>query len=57
LRAAARSQPLWTKDSCPSGRTSVTVACRSTFGVDAPIQASSAPAPMTVVSWVSGAVT
>ena len=31
LRALARSQPLWTKVSCPSGRTSETVAWRSTL--------------------------
>ena len=34
LRSLARSQPLWTNVSLPSGRTSVIVACRSTSGVE-----------------------
>ena len=34
LRSSPRSQPLWTNVSLPSGRTSVTVACRSTLGFE-----------------------
>ena len=34
LRSLARSQPFWTNVSLPSGRTSLTVAWRSTSGVE-----------------------
>ncbi len=34
LRSLARSHPFWTNVSLPSGRTSLTVAWRSTSGVD-----------------------
>src|SRR3954452_19057071 len=56
LRSFARSQPPWTKVSLPSGRTSVIVAWRSTFGFDARTQTCSAPAPMTVVFALRGLV-
>ena len=49
LRSLPRSQPPWTKVSLPSGRTSLIVAWRSTFGVEERTQACTAPAPMTVV--------
>src|SRR6185312_7336924 len=57
LRSSARSQPPCTKVSLPSGRTSVIVAWRSTFGVDERTHAFTAPAPITVVLAVSGLVT
>ena len=57
LRSLARTQPPCTKVSLPSGRTSLIVACRSTFGVDERTQTFTAPAPTTVVSPLSGAVT
>ena len=56
LRSLARSQPFCTKVSLPSGLTSVSVACRSTFGVEERTQACTAPAPMTVVLPLSGPV-
>src|SRR5690348_3884915 len=57
LRSLARSQPFWTKVSLPSGRTSLTVAWRSTLGVDERTHSRTAPAPTTVVSCASGADT
>jgi hypothetical protein len=54
LRSLVRSQPLWTKVSLSSGRTSDTVTCRSTLGAAAWIQPLSAPAPITAVSERSG---
>src|SRR5271165_7501197 len=57
LRSLARIQPFWTKLSFPSGRTSVTVAWRSTSGVDDSTQRFTAPPPMAVVSVLSGADT
>src|SRR3954447_7658599 len=57
LRSLVLSQPLCTKVSLPSGRTSETVACRSTLGASAWIQAFSAPAPITAVSLLSGLLT
>ena len=56
-RMLPRTQPLCTKVSLPSGRTSLTVACRSTFGVDDLTHRRTAPAPMTVVVAGSGSVT
>src|SRR5580692_11815737 len=56
-RSLARSQPFCTNVSFPSGRTSLTVACRSTSGVDDRTQRSTAPPPITVVSLESGGVT
>ena len=50
LRSLARIQPFWTNVSLPSGRTSLTVACRSTSGVDDLTQRLTAPAPIAVVS-------
>ena len=44
LRSLARIQPFWTKVSLPSGRTSLTVAWRSTSGVDDFTQRLTAPA-------------
>ena len=49
LRSLARNHPFWTKVSLPSGRTSLTVAWRSTSGVDERTQRCTAPAPTTVV--------
>ena len=57
LRSLARIQPFWTKVSLPSGRTSLTVAWRSTSGVDDFTQRLTAPPPITVVSLLSGADT
>ncbi len=57
LRSLARIQPFWTKVSLPSGRTSLTVAWRSTSGVDDFTQRLTAPPPITVVSVLSGADT
>ena len=54
LRSLPRSQPLCTKVSLPSGRTSLIVAWRSTFGVEERTQACTAPAPTTVVLPLSG---
>src|ERR671915_2085934 len=56
LRLLPRTQPLCTYVSLPSGLTSVTVAWRSTFGADERTQACTAPAPITVVSLLSGLV-
>src|SRR4029077_20680365 len=57
VRSLARSQPSWTNDSFPSGRTSLTVACRSTSGVEDSTRRWTAPAPTAVASLVSGAET
>ena len=57
MRSLPRTQPFCTKVSLPSGRTSVTVAWRSTLGVEERTQACTAPAPMTVAFWLSGLVT
>src|SRR3712207_6403174 len=57
LRSLARSQPPCTNVSLPSGRTSLMVAWRSTFGLDDRTHACTAPAPSTVVSSASGSVT
>ena len=57
LRSLARIQPFWTKVSLPSGRTSLTVACRSTSGVDDFTQRLTEPPPIAVVSALSGAET
>src|SRR3954451_12217305 len=56
LRSLPRSQPPCTKVSLPSGRTSLMVACRSTFGADERSHAFTAPAPTITVSDFSGAV-
>jgi len=56
LRAFPRTQPLCTKVSLPSGRTSLTVAWRSTFGCEERTQMSTPPAPATVVSLERGSV-
>src|SRR4051812_1125950 len=57
LRSSARSQPPCTNVSLPSGRTSLTVACRSTFGFDDFTHTFTAPAPSTVTLSFKGAVT
>src|SRR5438876_3737640 len=57
LRRLARIQPFWTNVSLPSGRTSLTVAWRSTSGADDLTQRLTAPPPMAVVLVVSGADT
>ena len=57
LRSSARSHPFWTNVSSPSGRTSLIVAWRSTFGVEDRTQRWTAPAPITVVLVFSGADT
>src|SRR4051794_14948164 len=57
FRSEARIQPFCTKVSIPSGRTSLTVACRSTSGVDDRTHRCTAPLPTTVVVSVSGSVT
>src|SRR5690349_18545764 len=54
LRSLARIQPFWTKVSLPSGRISLTVACRSTSGVEDRTHTCTAPPPMTAVFAVSG---
>src|SRR4051812_1254442 len=56
LRCAVFSQPFCTNVSCPSGRSSEIVTCRSTFAVAALIDADTAPAPMTTVFAASGPV-
>src|SRR5580698_3319546 len=56
-RSLARSQPFWTNVSLPSGRTSLTVAWRSTLGLDDSTQRLTAPPPIAVVLAVSGAET
>src|SRR6185503_6663235 len=55
LRLLARSQPLCTYVSSPSGRTSDTVTCRSTSGLDL-THSCRAPAPTTTVFDLSGAL-
>src|SRR3954452_2339025 len=57
LRSLPRTQPPCTKVSLPSGRTSVIVAWRSTFGLEERTQRSTLPAPITVVLLLSGLVT
>ena len=57
LRSLARIQPFWTNVSLPSGRTSLTVACRSTSGVEERTHRWTAPPPITVVFVFSGADT
>src|SRR5262249_58090935 len=57
LRSLARSQPFCTNVSLPSGRTSLTVACRSTSGVEDFTHRCTAPPPITVVLAASGAET
>ena len=57
LRMLVRSQPLCTKVSLPSGRTSEIVAWRSALGAELRIHASTAPAPRIVASLVSGSLT
>src|SRR5689334_9905670 len=57
LRSLARIQPLCTKVSLPSGRTSLIVAWRSTSGVDDRTHRLTEPLPTTVVFAVSGAET
>src|SRR5690349_1311652 len=54
LRSLARSQPFCTNTSLPSGRTSLTVACKSTSGVEDRTHSDTAPLPTTVVFAVSG---
>src|SRR4029077_4436154 len=49
LLSLAPLQPLWTNVSLPSGRTSLTVARRSTSGVDDLTHRWTAPPPMAVV--------
>ena len=56
FRSLARRYPFCTKVSWPLGSTSLTVASRSTSGVDEFIHRYTAPAPTTVVVLVSGAV-
>src|SRR4030081_2210006 len=55
LRSLARIQPFCTNVSLPSGRTSLTVAWRSTSGVEDRSHRCTAPAPITVVLVLSGA--
>src|ERR1700730_19402438 len=55
LRSLARIQPFWTNVSLPSGRTSLTVAWRSTSGVDDLTQRWMAPPPIAVVLLAIGA--
>src|ERR1700746_783390 len=57
LRSLARIQPSCTNVSLPSGRTSLTVAWRSTSGVDDLTQSETAPAPIAAVVLVSAANT
>jgi hypothetical protein len=57
LRSLARIQPVCTNVSLPSGRTSLTVAWRSTSEVDDLTQSWTAPPPMAVMLLVSGAET
>src|ERR1700736_5635402 len=54
LRSLARIHPFCTNVSLPSGRTSLTVAWRSTSGVDDLTQRWTAPPPMAVALAVSG---
>src|SRR5437016_3811698 len=55
FRQLVRRYPFWTKVSLPSGRTSLTVAWRSTIGWEARTHTCTAPAPITVVLLASGA--
>src|SRR5207244_11116209 len=48
LRSLARSQPFWTNVSLPSGRTSLTGAWRSTYGVEDLTQRWTGPHPRAV---------
>ena len=57
VRSLARIHPFWTNVSIPSGRTSLTVACKSTSGVDDRTHRLTDPAPMTVVFSLNGADT
>src|SRR5947209_19740816 len=57
LRSLARIQPSWTNVSLPSGPTSLTVAWRSTSGVDDSTHRWIAPAPTATPLAVSGADT
>src|SRR5438105_12976771 len=57
LRRLARIQPFWTNVSLPSGLTSLTVAWRSTSGVDDLTHRWTAPAPIAARLPVSGADT
>src|SRR3954468_10613160 len=57
LRSLPRSQPPCTNVSLPSGRTSLMVAWRSTFGFEARTHTFTAPAPSTVVFDFRGGVT
>src|SRR3954451_14530296 len=54
LRSLPRSHPLCTNVSWPL-RTSLTVACRSTSGVDERTHSCTDPAPTVVTSWTRGA--
>src|ERR1700756_2436083 len=54
LRSLARNQPFWTKVSLPSALTSLTVARRSTSGVDDSTHRWTAPAPIAARLPVSG---
>src|SRR3954469_3409067 len=56
LRSLPRSQPPCTNVSLPSGRTSVTVACRATIGFEGRTQTRTAPPPIAVVFSLSGLV-
>src|SRR5579871_578000 len=56
LRSLARIQPSCTKVSLPLASTSLTVACRSTSGVEERTHRSTAPPPMTVVFADRGAL-
>src|SRR3954468_15383823 len=56
LRSAVFGRPFCTNVSCPSGRSSEIVTCRSTFAAAALIDADTAPAPMTTVFAASGSV-
>src|SRR4051812_883574 len=56
LRSLARIQPFCTNVSWPSGVTSLTVASRSTSGVDERTHRCTDPAPSTVVFVFNGAV-
>src|SRR4051812_29605700 len=57
LRSLARIQPFCTNVSLPSALISLTVAVRSTSGVDDLTQTATEPAPTTTVLSLSGAVT
>src|SRR5438270_5909729 len=57
VRSLPRIQPFWTNVSLPSGLTSLTVAWKSTSGVDDLTHRCTAPPPIAVVFVVSGADT